>query len=60
MRNTLLKQYKAAEKKLDSMGNPPKGGWSKKQADERRKLRTLLKTLGTKLGSMNPPDKDFP
>lgn len=60
-RQSLLSQYQKAEEELDQlMDNIPEGGLSKKQDDKRRKLKSLLQRLGTQLGSMSPPDKEYP
>jgi len=59
-RKTLMRRRDELESELKDMGNPPKGGFSKKLTDRRRTIRTLLKNIDTELGTMNPPDKDFP
>lgn len=57
MNRTLLqKKFEAAEKELKELS----GKTDDKSTRERRKLRTLLRRLGTQLGSMNPPDKETP
>ena len=55
-RTLLQKKYSAAESRLKELAGKTDGASTR----ERRKLKTLLKKLGTQLGSMNPPDKDFP
>lgn len=59
-RKTLMLRRDELESELEKMGNPPKGGFSKKLTDRRRTIRTLLKNIATELGTMDAPDKDFP
>ena len=55
-RTLLQKKFEAAESRLKELA----GKTDDKSTRERRKLKTLLKRLGTQLGSMNPPDKEYP
>ena len=55
-RTLLQNKFEAAEKELKELA----GKTDDKSTRKRRKLKTLLKRLGTELGSMNPPDKDYP
>lgn len=55
-RSLLQKKFEAAESRLKELA----GKTDDKSTRERRKLKTLLKRLGTELGSMNPPDKEYP
>lgn len=55
-RTLLQKKFTDAEKRLKEIA----GKTDDKSTRERRKLKTLLKRLGTELGSMSPPDKDYP
>jgi len=55
-RSLLQQKYADAEKRLKAIA----GKTDDKSTRERRKLKTLLKRLGTELGSMAPPDKEFP
>jgi len=55
-RSLLQRKYNDAENRLKAIA----GKTDDKSTRERRKLKTLLKRLGTELGSMAPPDKDFP
>ena len=55
-RTLLQKQFDAAESELKALA----GKTDDKSTRKRRKLKTLLKKLGTQLGTMNPPDKEFP
>ena len=55
-RTLLQKKFTDAEKRLEELA----GKTDDKSTRERRKLKTLLKRLGTELGSMSPPDKDYP
>ena len=55
-RSLLQKKFEAAEARLEELA----GKTDDKSTRERRKLKTLLRRLGTELGSMNPPDKEYP
>ena len=55
-RSLLQRKFNDAEKRLKALS----GKTDDESTRERRKLRTLLKRLGTELGSMSPPDKEFP
>lgn len=55
-RTLLQKKFSEAESRIKELA----GKTDDKSTRERRKLKTLLKKLGTQLGSMNPPDKEFP
>lgn len=55
-RSLLQRKFNDAEKRLKALS----GKRDDESTRERRKLRTLLKRLSTELGSMSPPDKEFP
>ena len=55
-RSLLQKKFEAAESRMKELA----GKTDDASTRERRKLKTLLKKLGTQLGSMNPPDKEYP
>jgi len=55
-RSLLQKQFNAAEKRLKELA----GKTDDKSTRERRKLKVLARKLATQLGSMNPPDKEYP
>lgn len=55
-RSLLQKKFSAAESRLKELA----GKTDDASTRERRKLRTLLKKLGTQLGTMSPPDKEYP
>lgn len=60
-RKSLMNQYNALEIEYEKlMNNIPKGGLSKKDDDRRRELQLMLRQLGSDLGDMEPPDKQFP
>jgi hypothetical protein len=60
-RKSLMNQYNALEREYEAlMDNIPKGGLSKKDDDRRRELQLMLRQLGSDLGEMEPPDKQFP
>ena len=55
-RSLLQKKFETAEARLKELA----GKTDDASTRERRKLKTLLKRLGTQLGTMNPPDKEYP
>jgi len=55
-RSLLQKQFNAAEKRLKELA----GKTDDKSTRERRRLKVLARKLATKLGTMNPPDKEYP
>lgn len=55
-RSLLQKQFTATEKRLKELA----GKTDDKSTRERRRLKILARKLATKLGSMNPPDKEYP
>jgi len=55
-RSLLQRKYEDAEARMKEIA----GKTDDSSTRERRKLKTLLKKLGTQLGTMAPPDKDFP
>ena len=60
-RKSLMNQYNALEREYEAlMDNIPEGGLSKKDDDRRRELQLMLRQLGSDLGEMSPPDKQFP
>ena len=60
-RKSIINQYNALEMEYEKlMDNIPKGGLSKKDDDRRRELEIMLRQLGSDLGDMEPPDKQFP
>ena len=60
-RKSLMNKYNALEREYEAlMDNIPKGGLSKKDDDRRRELELMLRQLGSDLGQMEPPDKQFP
>jgi len=60
-RKSLMNQYNALEREYEAlMDNIPKGGLSKADDDRRRELQLMLRQLGSDLGEMSPPDKQFP
>ena len=60
-RKSLMNQYNALEREYEAlMDNIPKGGLSKKDDDRRRELQLMLRQIGSDLGDMEPPDKQFP
>jgi hypothetical protein len=60
-RKSLMNQYNKLEREYEKlMDNIPKGGLSKKDDDRRRELQLMLRQIGSDLGDMSPPDKQFP
>ena len=60
-RKSLMNQYNALEREYEElMDNIPEGGLSKKDDDRRRELQLMLRQIGSDLGEMSPPDKQFP
>ena len=60
-RKSLMNQYNKLEREYEAlMNNIPKGGMSKKDDDRRRELQLMLRQIGSDLGEMSPPDKQFP
>ena len=60
-RKSLMNQYNALEREYEAlMDNIPEGGLSKADDDRRRELQLMLRQLGSDLGEMSPPDKQFP
>ena len=60
-RKSLMNQYNKLEREYEAlMDNIPKGGLSKKDDDRRRELQLMLRQIGSDLGDMSPPDKQFP
>ena len=55
-RTLLQKKFETAEARLKELA----GKTDDASTRERRRLKTLLRRLGTQLGTMDPPDKDFP
>jgi len=55
-RSLLQQKFEEAESRLKELA----GKTDDKSTRERRKLKTLLKRYATQLGSMNPPDKEYP
>ena len=55
-RSLLQKQFTATEKRLKELA----GKTDDESTRERRKLKILARKLATKLGTMNPPDKEYP
>lgn len=55
-RSLLQKEFNAAESRLKELA----GKTDDKSTRERRKLKAIARKLATQLGSMNPPDKDYP
>jgi len=55
-RTLLQNQLTATENKLKKLA----GKTDDESTRERRKLKVLARKLATKLGTMNPPDKEFP
>ena len=60
-RKSLMNQYAATEKAYNKiMDNIPKGGLSKKDDDERRRLKKEMVRIGSMLGGMKRPDTQNP
>jgi hypothetical protein len=60
-RRSMMNQFSALEKEYEKlMNNIPKGGLSKADDDRRRELQLMLRQLGSDLGEMEMPDKQFP
>jgi len=55
-RSLLQKQFESTESRLKELA----GKTDDKSVRERRKLRALARRLATQLGTMSPPDKEFP
>ena len=55
-RSLIQKEFNATEARLEELA----GKTDDKSTRERRKLKILARKLATKLGSMNPPDKEYP
>lgn len=55
-RSLLQRKYEDAEARMKEIA----GKTDDASTRERRKLKTLLKRLGTQLGTMAPPDKEYP
>lgn len=55
-RSLLQKQFDSTEADLEKLA----GKTDDKSVRERRRLKALARKLATRLGSMNPPDKDYP
>ena len=60
-RKSLMNQYSKLEDQYDAlMDNIPKGGLSKKDDDERRRLQKEMVRIGSMLGGMTRPDTQNP
>ena len=60
-RKSLMNQYNALVMEYEKlMDNIPQGGLSMKDDDRRRELQLMLRQIGSDLGDMSPPDKQFP
>ena len=60
-RKSLMNQYVQTEKAYNKiMDNVPKGGLSKEDDDERRRLKKELVRIGSMLGGMKRPDTQNP
>lgn len=55
-RSLLQRKYEDAEARMKEIA----GKTDDASTRERRRLKTLLKRLGTQLGTMAPPDKEYP
>lgn len=55
-RSLLQKQFDSTESRLKELA----GKTDDKSVRERRKLRALARRLATQLGTMSPPDKEYP
>lgn len=56
-KSLLQRQFENTEKELKKYS---RGSLTPEELRERRRLRTLLRNLGTKLGTMSPSDKRMP
>ncbi len=52
----MQREYENAEARIEEIA----GKTDDASTRERRRLKTLLKRLGTQLGTMIPPDKEYP
>lgn len=52
----MQRKYEDAEARMKEIA----GKTDDASTRERRRLKTLLKRLGTQLGTMAPPDKEYP
>ena len=59
-RRSLLSKQQSLQAELDSMGNPPEGGWSLKDSKRRKQINKELDDIGQRLADLPDPEKRFP